>query len=76
MEVATLEYPKVCTRWVPRMLTQGKKEHHTQVCQDLLSQHEVEGDMWALFHHWQKHVGNGSNYTEKKQCFGGFVCLF
>ena len=36
MMVATLEYRKVCARWVPRMLTQEHKEHHMQVCQDLL----------------------------------------
>ena len=42
--VATLEYRKVCTRWVPRMLTQEHKEHRMQVCQDLLNQYEPEGD--------------------------------
>ena len=42
--VATLEYRKVCTRWVPRMLTQEHKEHRMQVCQDLLNQYEAEGD--------------------------------
>ena len=35
--VATLEYRKVCARWVPRMLTQEYKEHHMQVCQDPLN---------------------------------------
>jgi len=44
MMVATLEYRKVCTRWVPRMLTQERKEHPMQVCQDLLNQYEAEGD--------------------------------
>jgi hypothetical protein len=42
--MATLEYHKVCTRWVPRMLTQEHKEHRMQVCQDLLNQYEAEGD--------------------------------
>ena len=37
--VATLEYSRVCARWVPRMLTQEHK-----VCQDLLNQYETEGD--------------------------------
>ena len=44
MMVATLEYHKVCARWVPRMLTQDHKEHCMQVCQDLLNQYEAEGD--------------------------------
>ena len=42
--VAMLEYCKVCARWVPRILTQGHKEHHMQVCRDLLNQYEAEGD--------------------------------
>jgi len=42
--VATLEYSKVCARWVPRILTQEHKEHRMQFCQDLLKQHEAEGD--------------------------------
>jgi len=44
MMVAALEYHKVCTRWVPQMLTQEHKEHCMQVCQDLLNQYEAEGD--------------------------------
>jgi len=35
--VATLEYCKICARWVPRMLTQEHKEHRMQVCQDCLT---------------------------------------
>ena len=42
--VATLEYRKICARWIPRMLIQENKEHHMQVCQDLLNQYEAEGD--------------------------------
>ena len=42
--VATLEICKVCARWVPRMLTQEHKEHHVQVCQDLLNQYEAVDD--------------------------------
>ena len=42
--VATLEYRKVCARWVPQMFTQEYKEHYKQVCQDLLNQYEAEGD--------------------------------
>ena len=40
--VATLEYGKVCNRWVPRMLTQEHEEHRMQVCQELLNQFEAE----------------------------------
>ena len=42
--VATLEYRKVCIRWVPRMLTRENKEHQMQVCWDILNQYEAEGD--------------------------------
>jgi len=42
--VATLEYRKVCARWVPRMLKQEHKEQRIQVCQDLLKQYEAEGN--------------------------------
>jgi len=42
--VATLEYHKVCARWVPKIVTQGQKEHCKQVHQDLLNQYEAEGD--------------------------------
>ena len=39
-----LEYHKVCVRWVPQMLTRELKEHHMQVCQDLLIQYQAEAD--------------------------------
>ena len=38
--VVTLEYRKVSARRVP----QEHKEHHLQVCRDLLNQYEAEGD--------------------------------
>ena len=44
MMLATLEYCKVCARWVPRMLTHEHKEYRMQVCQDLLNQYEAESD--------------------------------
>ena len=44
MMVAMLEYCKVCARWVPQMLTQEQKEHHMQVCQDLLNQYKASGN--------------------------------
>jgi hypothetical protein len=42
--VPTLEYCKVYSRWVPQMLAQKNKEHHVQVCQDLLNQYEAESN--------------------------------
>jgi hypothetical protein len=42
--VATLEYRKVCARWVPQMLIQEHKEHRMQVCRDIFNQYEAEGD--------------------------------
>ena len=44
MMVGTLEYRKVCTRCIPRMLIQEHKEHCMHVCQDLLNQYKAEGD--------------------------------
>ena len=41
MMVATLEYHKVCTKWVSWMPTQ---EHCMQVCRNLLNQCKSEGD--------------------------------
>jgi histone-lysine N-methyltransferase SETMAR len=41
--LATLQYRKVCARWVPRMLTQVHKDQRMQDCQDLLNQYEPEG---------------------------------
>ena len=42
-----------CVRWVPRMLIQEQKEHHMQVCQDLLNQYETErGQSPGLHHYW------------------------
>ena len=44
MMVAALKYHEVCIRWVPQMLMQEQKEHHMQVCQDLLNKYKAEGD--------------------------------
>ena len=45
---------------VPQMLTREQKEHHMQVCQDLLNQYEVEGDYFLdcivtgeMLHHYE-----------------------
>ena len=34
--LSSLEYSKICARWVPRMLTQDQKDRWWVVCQDLL----------------------------------------
>ena len=44
MMVTKLGYYRVCTIWVPQMLTQKQKEHCMQVHHDPLSQYEAEGD--------------------------------
>ena len=60
--VATLGYRKVYARWIPGMLTQERKEHRKQVCQDLLNYYGAEGiifldriitgdDTW--YHHYK-----------------------
>jgi len=60
--VATMEYHKVCARWVPQMLMQKQKGQHVQACQDLLNQYKVKGgsfldhiitgdEMWC--HHYE-----------------------
>jgi len=60
--VTTFEYCKVCTKWVPLMLTQEHKEHRMQVCQDLLNQYDTKGDSFldriitgdeTWYHHYE-----------------------
>jgi len=50
--VATLECHKVCVRLVLQMLTWEPKEHHTQVCLDLLNQYEAEDEFLGSHHCW------------------------
>ena len=45
MMVATLEYHKVYSRWIPQVLTQEQKELNMQAHQDLLNQHKAEGNI-------------------------------
>jgi len=42
--VTTLEYCKVCARWVPWMLTLEQEEYCMQVGQELLNRHESQSD--------------------------------
>jgi len=40
----TLNYRKICARWVPRKLTDPMKEHRKTVAQELLNRYHLEGD--------------------------------
>lgn len=40
----TLEYSKVCTRWVPQIFVQEQKDYAIYVYQELLNQYETEED--------------------------------
>ena len=33
--IGLLGYTKVCSRWVPRMLTPEKKQKHVEICEEL-----------------------------------------
>ena len=48
MMVTKLGYYRVCTIWVPQMLTQKQKEHCMPVCQELLNQYEAEGGSFLV----------------------------
>jgi histone-lysine N-methyltransferase SETMAR len=39
-----LGFSKVCARWVPRQLTDARKEIRKTICADLLTRHEDDGD--------------------------------
>lgn len=39
-----LQYRRVCARWVPRMLTDEMKANRKQICEQLLTRYEAEGD--------------------------------
>lgn len=73
--VPMLEYCKVYTRWIPQKFTQKQKEHHRQVCHDLLNQYEAEADslldhiitsgkMWCHCH--ELHGGGHVKFPSKK----------
>lgn len=42
--IRTLEYSKVCSRWVPRCLTVDHKSQRKNICSDLLQKFEAEGE--------------------------------
>jgi len=39
---------KVCSRWVPHMLTPEKKQKRVEICQELLKRYREEGDQFLL----------------------------
>jgi transposase len=41
--IGLLGYTKVCSRWVPRMLTPEKKQKHVEICEELLKRYREEG---------------------------------
>jgi hypothetical protein len=43
-----LGYRKVCSRWVPRQLSDDRKRAQQTICQEHLDRHACEGD--AFFH--------------------------
>ena len=40
-----LEMRKICAKMVPRLLNEGQKQWHVQVCQDILEQLEIEPNL-------------------------------
>ena len=45
--IGLLCYTKVCSRWVPRMLTLEKKQKRVEICEKLLKRYR-EGDQFLL----------------------------
>jgi len=41
-------YTKVCSQWVPRMLTLEKKQKCVEICEELLKRYHEEGDQFLL----------------------------
>ena len=46
--IGLLGYAKVCSRWVPRMLTPEKKQKPVENCEELLKRYREEGDQSLL----------------------------
>jgi len=46
--IGLLGYTKVCSRWVPRMLTLEKKQKRVESCEELLKRYCEEGDQFLL----------------------------
>jgi len=41
-------YTKVCSQWVPHMLTPEKKQKRVEICEELLKRYNEEGDQFLL----------------------------
>jgi hypothetical protein len=39
-----LKYHKVCSRWVPKQLTEGHKQKRVEICTQFLHQYERKGE--------------------------------
>jgi hypothetical protein len=46
--IGLLGYTKVCSRWVPHMLTPEKKQKRVEICEELLKRYREEGDQFLL----------------------------
>jgi histone-lysine N-methyltransferase SETMAR len=46
--IGLLGYTKVCSRWVPRMLTPENKQKRVESCEELLKRYHEEGDQFLL----------------------------
>ena len=46
--IGLLDYTKVCSRCVPRMLTPEKKQKRVEICEELLKRYRKEGDQFLL----------------------------
>ena len=46
--IGLLGYTKVCSRWVPSMLTPEKKQKRVEISEELLKRYREEGDQFLL----------------------------
>ena len=46
--IGLLGYTKVCSRWVPRILTPEKKQKRVEICGELLKRYREEGDQFLF----------------------------
>jgi hypothetical protein len=46
--IGLLGYTKVCSQWVPCMLTPEKKQKRVEICELLLKRYRKEGDQFLL----------------------------
>ena len=46
--IGLLGYTKVCSRWVPRMLTPEKEQKHVEICEEHLKRYREDGDQFLL----------------------------